>query len=103
MPRASPRALSNSFPKVSQFTQVAQHGRTRATPPCRYFCSGLSKTFIFHFSFHVANASGKSQRALKFVAEDFAIQAGGPVRPYACHAAVPLFLLRPAQNMYFSI
>ena len=103
MPRASPRALSNSFPKVLQFKQVTQYGRTRATPPRRYFCSGLSKTFIFLFSFHVANASGKSPRAFKFVSEGFAIQAGGPVRPYTCHATVSLFLLRPFQNVYFSL
>ena len=101
MPRASPRALSNSFPKISQFKQVAQGGRTRATPPRRYFCSGLSKTFIFHLSFHVANSSGKAPRALKFVSEDFASQAGGPVRPYTCHATASLFLLRPVQNVYF--
>ena len=95
MPRARPRELSNSFPKVSQFKQVAQCGRTRATPPRPYFCLGLPPTFIFHFSFRVANASGKSPHAIKFVSEDSAIQAGGPVRPYACHATVPLFLFRP--------
>ena len=95
MPRARLRALSNWFPKVSQFKQVAQYGRTRTTPPCRYFWPGLSKTFIFLFSLHVANASGKSPRALKFVSENFAIQAGGPGRPYACHATASLFLFRP--------
>ena len=103
MPRARPRALSNPFPKVSQFKQVAQYGRTCATPPCRYFCPGLSKTFIVLFSFHVANASSKSPRALEFVSEGFAIQAGGPVRPYTCHATVSLFLLRLVQNVYFSV
>ena len=103
MPRASPRALSNSFPKISQFKQVAQYGRTRATPSRRYFLSGLPPTFIFHFSFHVANASGKPPHAIKFVSEDFAIQAGGPARSYACHATVPQFLLRPVHNMCFSI
>ena len=102
MPRASPHALSNSFPKISQFKQVAQYGRTRATPPRRYFCSGLPPTLMFRFSFRVANVSGKSPRALKFVSEDFAIQAGDTVRLYTCHATAPLFVLRPAPNVYFS-
>ena len=43
MPRAGPRALSKSFPQISQVKQVAQHGRSRAMPPRRDFCSGLSK------------------------------------------------------------
>ena len=100
MPQASPRTLSNSFPKISQFRQVAQRARTHATPPCRYFCSELSKTFSFQFSFHAARASSKSLRAPKFGSEDFVIEAGGTVRPCARCAIMPPRLIKPIENVH---
>ena len=98
-----------------QFQQMTQRIRDHVTqfsyrawtepPPLSYssFCSDPADTSPTHHNSHAARSCGNYLRALNCVSEDLVIQADGPARPYARHATVPLYLLRPIRNIYFSV